>query len=311
MIAREVQAVPGAHVATAIYMDTSVTIEIVGAEQDEGEAAAARAFRWFEAVERSASRFDEQSELAALCRAPAGVPHQVSSMLYRQIEFAVAVAGASGGAFDPTVGRAMELAGYDRNYVTGHRIASTHARKQAGYRDIILDPRGCTVTLKRPLLLDLGAVAKGFAIDLAASELAAFPDFAINAGGDVFVRGCNRTGSAWRIGVRHPRRAAALIDTLSVTDAAVCTSGDYERPRSHGLAGHHIIQPAAGCSAEGAASVTVIAPTAMVADALSTAAFALGPERGIALLEEQGVQGIIVTPGLRTVTTAGIGEYRR
>ena len=84
------------------------------------------------------------------------------------------------------------------------------------------------MTLHRPLLLDLGAVAKGLAIDMAARELQPFENFAIDAGGDLYFGGCNAAGEPWSVGIRHPR-GDGLLDTLRVSDAAVCTSGDYER----------------------------------------------------------------------------------
>ena len=218
------------------------------------------------------------------------------------------MAELTGGALDPTVGHAMEQAGFNTNYVTGEQVRTVApGDAPATYHDIILDRDAHTVTLLRPLALDLGAVAKGFAIDLAARELDGLPGFVINAGGDILARGLNADGESWWIGIRHPRRPAELLTSLRVTDAAVCTSGDYERPRAAG--GHHIIDPVAGGSAGMAISVTVIAPTAVVADALSTAVFVLGPKAGMRLLEAQGVDGLIVEPDLNIVATAGMKEY--
>jgi thiamine biosynthesis lipoprotein len=84
-----------------------------------------------------------------------------------------------------------------------------------------------------------------------------------------------------------------------VTDAAVCTSGDYER-------GEHLVDPRTGTPSSLAASVTVVAPTAMLADALATAAFILGPVEGLALLERHGVEGLILTPSLERFETADL-----
>jgi len=165
-------------------------------------------------------------------------------------------------------------------------------------------------------LLDLGAVAKGMAMDLAARELEAFPNYLIEAGGDVCVRGHNARGEAWQIGIQHPREPDAMFATLAITDAAVCTSGDYERPAPEGnevrevsKGEHHLLDPHAGRSPRTIISATVIAPTAMAADALSTAAFVLGPEAGIAFLERQGVAGLLVTPALKPYTTEGFARY--
>ena len=182
--------------------------------------------------------------------------------------------------------------------------------EQPTFRDVDLDPDRCTITLRRPLLLDLGAVAKGLAIDLAGQELAPLGRCMIDAGGDIAVRGLNPAGTLWQIGIRHPRQDDALLTTLRLTDAAVCTSGDYERPATPPAVGHHILDPRSGRSPEAVASVTVIAPTAMAADALGTAAFILGPRRGLRFLARQGVAGLIVTPDLVTHATPDFARYR-
>ena len=98
--------------------------------------------------------------------------------------------------------------------------------------------------------------------------------------------------------IRHPRNEGELIDSLRVSDKAVCTSGDYERPG-------HILDPRTGACPERVASVTVLAPGAMLADALATTAFVLGPEEGLALLERQGVDGLIITANLQLYQTRG------
>src|SRR5204862_3200804 len=109
------------------------------------------------------------------------------------------------------------------------------------------------IRLRTPLLLDLGAVAKGLAIDAAVRELQPFVDFAVYAGGDVFLGGANANGKPWRVGIRHPRMEGEILDALLVSNLAVCTSGDYERP-------DHILDPRQGNAARAVASATVVAP---------------------------------------------------
>ena len=151
-----------------------------------------------------------------------------------------------------------------------------------------LDPDRRTITLLRPLTLDLGAVAKGLAVDTAARELEPFKDFAIDAGGDLYLGGLNAQGEPWSVGIRHPRHEGELIARLRVSNQAVCTSGDYERLTPGATTAHrnehHILDPRTGASPRGVASATVVASGAMLADALATAAFVLGPEDGIELL---------------------------
>lgn len=316
-------------VRTAVRMGTFVTIHVVGANsghKSEAESptlreeAVERAFAWFDRVEECCTRFDAASEVMRLA-AQVGVPVPVSTLLYQAVQFALAVAEESGGAFDPTVGYAMETRGFNREYRSGREIRTARDCGGAGsYRDVRLDPERHTITLLRPLVIDLGAVAKGLAVDLAARELFSFENFAINAGGDLYLGGRNPESEPWSIGIRHPRSDAELVEVVRVSNRAVCTSGDYEKRGADGV--HHILDPRTGASTNGVASVTVIAPTAMLADALATAAFVLGPEDGIRLFDRLGVNGLIFStpdsstdcatadsPALTRFATQAMHEY--
>ncbi len=315
-------------VRSVALMGTIVTIHVVGqvvgreASHESGtppptrrEEAVERGFEWFRRVEECCTRFEARSEVMQLA-AQVGVPVRVSAILYEAVQFGLAVARESDGAFDPTVGYAMEARGFNREHRTGQTIRTAlDCSNTVSYRDVSLDAERKTITLLRPLILDLGAVAKGLAVDLAARELQEFTNFAINAGGDLYLGGCNPNGERWSIGIRHPRSDNELIQALRVSKRAVCTSGDYERRSAAEEQGHHILDPRTGSSAKTVASVTVIAPTAMLADGLATAAFVLGADNGIRLFERLGVDGLIVSvipPGSSTLerhATRGLGEY--
>lgn len=290
---------------STVSMGTVVTIIAPTATEAQLDAVADRAFAWFRAVEAACSRFDPNSELRGLLQY-IGEPVKVSPLLFQAVRVALAVARASRGAFDPCIGAAMERQGFNRHYVTGAPISTPLTEAQPGsFRDIRLDGRRRTITLHKPTALDLGAVAKGFAIDLAARELLTLGSFSIEAGGDLYVAGDQQPGQPWRVGIQHPRREDALIETLAVRNLAVCTSGDYERRSPSDATQHHLLDPRTGRSSELVASVTVVAPTAIVADALSTAAFVMGPKRGLRLLERQGVEGLFVTADLNRHATIG------
>ena len=298
-------------VHTFAPMGTVVTIQVVGhgesdAGRSEREAGVSRAAAWFRVVEDCCSRFDPASELRRLTeRVGTAVP--ASDMLFEALRFALAVAEESSGAFDPTVGRRMEARGFDRNYQTGERAASAvTVSDSVSWRDVVLDDGARTVTLLKPLVLDLGAVAKGLAVDVAAKELGEFENFAIDAGGDLYLGGLNVDGKPWTVGIRHPRDRSLLIETLHVSNNAVCTSGDYEKISPMSDNEHHIMDARTGATANALASVTVVAPSAMVADALATAAFALGPADGMSFLERHGVRGLMVTPALERFETSAI-----
>jgi thiamine biosynthesis lipoprotein len=284
---------------TEPVMGTLVTIAIEE-PADDARDRYQEAFDWFHRVEACASRFDPTSELNRL-HARAGEPFVASEMLFHLVEVAVAVADASGGAFDPAVGSVMMRHGFTCDYVSGRpqAMAGDLAASPSHY-DVLLDRDARTITLARPVLLDLGGIAKGFAVDLAARSLKDAGAFAIDAGGDLYLGGMKPGGRPWTVGIRHPRDPERTIETLAIADAAVCTSGDYERGE------HHLIDPREGGSESRAASATVIAPTAALADALSTAAFVLGPTVGIPWLERQGVEGLIITPDLQRFATAGL-----
>ncbi|MEO6081097.1 MAG: FAD:protein FMN transferase [Steroidobacteraceae bacterium] len=273
-------------------MGTVVSIEV-----DAPEPIVERAFGWFRQVEIHCSRFDAASELRQLV---IGKPIAASAILFEAVRFALLVAEETSGAFDPTVGGRMAARGFNRHYVTGE-IGDAPESDNVSFRDVEIDANHRTILLRRPLTLDLGAVAKGLAVDAAARELQPFVNFAIDAGGDLYFGGCNSRGEPWLAGVRHPQRRGELIDRFRVSDRAVCTSGNYER-------GPHIFDPRNSETAQAVASATVVAPSAMLADALATAAFVLGPEQGIPLLTRMGVEGLIVTRDLECHRTLGRGD---
>jgi len=278
-------------ICTEAVMGTVVSIEV-----DAPDAAVERAFGWFRLVEDHCSRFDAASELRQL---RAGKRTPASPILFEAVRFALMVSEETGGAFDPTVGGRMAARGFNRHYLTREVSEAPGSEAGISFRDVEIDAHHRTILLRRPLTLDLGAVAKGLAVDAAARELLPFRNFAIDAGGDLYLAGCNPRGDPWCAGVRHPRVHGELIDRFRISDRAVCTSGNYER-------GAHILDPRQGEPAHGVASATVVAPSAMLADALATAAFVLGPQQSIPLLIRMGVEGFIVTASLEMHRTPGL-----
>jgi FAD:protein FMN transferase len=295
-------------VRTEVLMGTLVTIR---ADARHADDAIERAFGWFREIESRCTRFNPDSELMQLTTR-IGVPVAVSPIVFEAVRFAISVAKDTGGAFDPAIGHRMEARGFNREDRTGRIIyTEVAAADDVSFRDVRVDEDAQTITLERPLVLDLGAVAKGLAIDAAARELEPLTDFVIDAGGDLYLGGSSPRGSDWFVGVRHPRSPGELIHSMRLSNQAVCTSGDYERVAGRRgdadlAAEHHILNPRSGTSPAAVASATVVAPTAMLADALATAAFVLGPVEGIRLLERHGVDGLIVTPTLERFQTPGL-----
>jgi thiamine biosynthesis lipoprotein len=288
----------GAHDFATVSMDTWVNIQVVTpVARATVEPDVQRAFAWFETIERLCSRYDRYSEVMRLLE-HVGEPVPVSTLLFEATAFALDLAEQTDGAFDPTLGAALERLGHDTHYVTGERVTSPAEALAASFRDIQLDRASGTIRLERPVVIDLNAVVKGLAIDLAARELDGYEGACVEAGGDIYARGTNADGEPWHIGIQDPRDEARLARTLRIRDAAVCTSGDYER-------GAHVLDGRTGRARGDLASVTVVAPTAMAADGLSTAAMALGLDGGSDLLRAQGVAGLFITHAGQTTT---VGE---
>jgi thiamine biosynthesis lipoprotein len=291
-------------------MDTVVSMHVAAPadtpeQQREQEDAVERALGWFHHVEDTCTRFDPESELMRLS-AQVNVPVPVSALLFEAVQFGVRMARDTGGAFDPTVGGRMREAGFNRDHRSGRIVEFTpRGDARASYQDIVLDAQARTITLTRPLVLDLGALAKGLAIDMAACEVRPFENFAIDAGGDLYLGGHRADGEPWSVGIRHPRHDGELIDRCLVSNRAVCTSGDYERRTADGAA-HHILDPRGGGAAAKAISATVIADSAMLADAVATAVFVMGPADGIQLLDTLQLDGLIVSPALELFATRGM-----
>ncbi|HEY6761445.1 MAG TPA: FAD:protein FMN transferase [Baekduia sp.] len=154
--------------------------------------------------------------------------------------------------------------------------------------------------------LDPSALVKGWAAEQGARLLrdGGLQDFCLNAGGDVVVRGGALPASTWRIGIQHPHDRAAIARAIAVTDAAVATSGLYER-------GGHLVDPRTGAAPAGVVSVTVVGPDLGLADAYSTAAFAMGPDAGPRWtlgLAAEGYEALTILAGGRVLATPGFPQ---
>ncbi len=300
----------GKLVQSQLCLGTRVTIQVVSTRpKDEVDIQMEQAFSAIRFVEQVCSRFDEESPVRRLT-AQVGNPVTVPVILFEAIRFALQVSALTGGAFDPTVGQVMEKHGFNRHYLTGQEVElAFQVEESVSYRDVVIDEPHRTVLLLKPLVLDLGAVAKGLAVDLAAKELSDCEGFSIDAGGDILVRGQNPQQEPWRVGIAHPLRKGDTLVSLQVPDMAVCTSGNYERVSPLDETIHHLLDPRSGTLPSDVLSSTVLAPYAMLADAFSTAAFILGREKGLQLLEDVGLQGVLITPSLDLHMTSQMERY--
>lgn len=226
------------------------------------------------------------------------------------------MAKRSEGALDPSVAPLVDLwglRGYD-GQIPEHSPPSATAIAQqlrhVGYEKIGVDRSKQQVKLPSGMQLDMGAIAKGYALDrlVGLAEARGVRHALFDLGGDIRVIGTKPDQSPWRIALRHPRRLDDFFAVLPVSGQAVATSGDYQRFFFwEGQRYNHILDPRSGYSASALSSVTVVAPTGVLSDALSTAAFVLGPEKGRALLESiPGVEAVFIDQELRMSVTPGL-----
>lgn len=278
-----------------ILMGTVVEISAFGADPGRLEAAVTDAFAEMARIEALMRPAGEGSDVARLSASEQGT--EVAPETAAVVALGLQVAAVSGGAFDMGLGRLKALWAIEGE---NPRVPSAEEIGQAlagtGRGDLRL--AGTRVEKAAPTLaVDLGAIAKGYAVDRAAEVLgkAGIGSAAVNAGGDIRLIG-KRGGRPWRIAIQHPREADRPLATLELSDVAVVTSGDYERFfEKEGVRYHHIFDPRTGYPAGRCRSVTVVAKSAALADALSTAVFVLGPEEGLALLRRfPQTEGLIV-----------------
>jgi thiamine biosynthesis lipoprotein len=292
-----------------IAMDTVISLKVVSSQPAaEINECISRVFEIFRFVEETCSRFDDNSELRRLSLMP-GIAKEVSPLLFEAIRFAKEIAILTKGAFDPTVGHILEKNGFSRHYITGQSPIPVEIASHVSFLDLEIDDKNRTVTLKKPMLLDLGAIAKGLAVDLSKQELIHFEGYLINAGGDLFAGGLNEEQVPWNIGIQHPLIKDKTICSLHVTDMAVCTSGGYERSSPLTVGMHHLLDSRTNISRKDLLSCTAISPFAMLADGLSTAAFILGQQQGLDLFSMIGLEGLWITSTLETITTTGMQRY--
>ncbi len=280
-------------------MGTVVEITVAHSTEEQARAAIREAMREFQRIDDLMSSYKPESVVSRVNQARASVKVPVGKEIYGILQDAVAMSSASGGAFDVTIWPVSQLWGFEQ----GGRIPMANILQDkldlVGYQRIEFDRKTSSVGFSVDGMgIDLGAIAKGWAVDRAMDKLVAngIRNAIIDAGGDLRIIGARPGKKSWRIGVQHPRKPGALLVTFDLKDTAIVTSGDYERFFiADGVRYHHILDPATGQPARGCQSVTVLAPTAAEADACATAAFVLGPSKGLAFLRSRpGVQGVIV-----------------
>jgi thiamine biosynthesis lipoprotein len=262
------------------------------------------------------NRYSAASDISTINR-EAGKWVPVSGDTFALLNQSLQIAEKTRGSFDPTIGPLVDLwsigpAGTgEENWAPPRQEEIEKRLSLVGYDRLELAAGEDKVRLLQPgMSLDLGGIAKGYAVDRLVEML---QDFGIeralvDLGGNYYALGQHPEGRPWMLGIRHPRQAEEVIAVIQVEDQGVATSGDYQRYQVYqGQRFSHLLDPHTGFPARQLISTTIVAPSALLADALSTGIFILGPEEGSLLIEKwPGVEGVLIDPQLNIWYSTGL-----
>jgi len=309
-----------------LCMGTFARIIAVAENEPVARTCIDEAMKSIQRIDRLMSDYIDDSEIAELNAAGAGRPVRLSRSTFEVLQESVRLCRLTGGAFDVTVGVLVDL------WRTAAAVDSPptevdirEALSRVGCDKLILNDEESTASFAVPgMRIDLGAIAKGYAIDKAVEAAAGQGAFGVmvEIGGDIRCFGSPpRDKSHWYIGLEDARRTTApqaqgeLMLRLRIDSNAVATSGHYRR---YSMVSQqkvsHIIDPDSGSGSERLTSATIICDTAMRADAIATAAAVMGMEKALEMVEAMaGTEAIIVGPApeYELVTSSGADRYIR
>jgi len=291
------------HALAGQTMGTTWSVKLVAQPAADVPGLTAMVQRALDAVVTQMSPWEPLSALCRYSRAPAGnwmpLPAEMAAVVRR----AMAIAEATDGAFDPTLGALTDLWGFGPRPFSGQppsREAVETAREAGGWKRLVLD--GDALFQPGSLRLDLNGIAKGFGVDQAAAALerAGVKSYLVEVGGELRGAGAKPDGQPWWVELeRAPAANDALQTLVALHDLSVATSGDYRRFFDHdGRRYAHTLDPASGAPSDrGMVSVTVLAPTCMDADAWATALTVMGPDAALAFARAHNLAALIVSRG--------------
>ena len=293
-------------------MGTVIEITLIGDDEEAANKGALQAFQEIKRIEALMSPWLESSDVTRINRSAGREWVGVSPETMEVIKKAQEISKLSEGGFDITVGPLTELWRRAREKKIPPSAEEVKEKLDlVNFKNIEMNREGKVFSKKKGMALDLGGIAKGYAVDRGFDILRSlgYRNLIVNAGGDLRVGGTKKN-QPWSIGIQNPRESQKLLKRIPVTDMAVATSGDYEKFFIYeDKRYHHIFNPRDGFPAEGCQSVTVVAKDCITADALATAVFVLGPEKGYALCQKLDAveclivnkEGkIILSPNLKT-----------
>lgn len=293
-------------------MGSSLKLLIWTSDAGAAARAAEQVAKEFDRLEALLSVWKPGSDVVRMNEAAGIHPVPVAGETIDVLEQAREASVVTGGKFDVTFAALAEIwkFDHDQDNVIPRRAAIDQRLPLVDYTAIEVRRHNRTAFITREgVRVHLGGIGKGYALDRGVAMLrdAGFTDFLIQAGGDMFAAGTNN-GPPWKLGIADPRGDHDAFAAVDVRDATFSTSGDYERFfLEDGVRYHHLIDPDRGEPARGTRSVTIVASRAILADALSTGVFIMGPEAGMKLIEDTpDVEGVIVTDRNEVLISSGL-----
>ncbi|HEY5264793.1 MAG TPA: FAD:protein FMN transferase [Steroidobacteraceae bacterium] len=295
-------------------MGTRITVELWADDKAKGEQAIDAVLVEMRHIDDSMSTYKPTSEVSLVNARAADGPMRISKELFDLLTTAREYSVITDGAFDITYASVGYM--YDfRKHIHPDEAQIDAALPAINYRHVLLDPKNQTVQFsQKGVRIDLGGIAKGYSVDggIDVLKTLGFTRAYVSAGGDSRIIG-DRFGKPWMVGIRDPRKGAgSVIARIPLVNAAISTSGDYERFfEENGVRYHHIIDPHTGHSASKVRSATVIGPYATRTDGLSKTAFVLGPEKAMEIYNRiDDIDAIIVKNDGTVIYSKGIDPAR-
>lgn len=286
-------------------MGTIVTLTVVAADESAGEEAIAKGFSEVARLEQLFSSYRSDSDLSRLNSQAGAGPVAVAAELAQLVFTARVLAEQTGGAFNPLMGPVIKAWGIPHNPSVPSPSELALLRPLIDLDGLSVDREQNTIALSRPgMAIGLGGIAKGYTADRVVEllERLAMSGGVVEISGDVRVFGRRPDGRPWRIAVRNPGasnppHADQPLAVVQMNAGAISTSGDYERFfELDGVRYHHIFDPTTLKPARGVVSVTLMADSAVRADALATAVLVMGVQRGMAFVEGEDALEALMLP---------------
>ena len=274
------------HERTDAIMGTRIYVELWDTDAAHAEAAIDAVMAEMRRIDELMSHYKPHSQLSQINQHAADAPVVVDKELFDLIKLSTHYSEITEGAFDITYASVGYLYNYP-NHVRPTEAQIRAALPAVNWRNLKFDDAHHSVFFEHQgMRIDLGGIGKGYAVDRGIEILKkrGIQHAVVTAGGDTRIIG-DHLGRPWLVAIRHPDDDRKVVTRIPLSDAAMSTSGDYERYfDENGVRYHHIIDPHTGHSASKVRSATIIGPTATQTDGMSKTAFVLGPEKALEII---------------------------